>query len=95
MNINYIFSFVLLTSSSILISIGYYAWKRDKRYVSLSLIPVIIYSLGYAFEILCTNIEGVNFWIKVEYIGIPFLGVAWIWVMFNFNGYKDYLKRRH
>ena len=67
LNVNNYFSLVLLMSASVLIYIGYFSWKRNLRYVSMTLIPLSIYALGYAFEILCTSIEWVKFWIKVEY----------------------------
>lgn len=93
MNVNYIFSFVLLISLSVLVSIAYYSWKRDKLYVSLSLVPVIFYSFGYAFEILCIRIETVEFWIKIEYIGIPFLAVSFLMSILTFTGYKEYINK--
>lgn len=49
---------------------------------------------GYAVEILCTNIESVKVWIKVEYIGIPFLSLFWLIMVINFTGYRKYLKRK-
>lgn len=76
-----------------LIYIGYFSWKRDKKYVSISLIPVSIYSFGYAAELLCTSIEWVKFWINVEYIGIAFLPVAWLAFALTFNGHKVKIKR--
>ena len=94
LNINYFFSFVLLLSALVLICIGYFSWKRDKLYVSISLIPVSIYAFGYAFEILCTSIEWVKFWIKVEYFGAAFLGVLWLMFALNFTGYKEKIKKR-
>lgn len=93
MNINYLFSLILLISSSVLVGIAYYSWKKDKSYVSLSLTPVIFYSFGYAFEILCIRIETVKFWIKIEYIGIPFLTVSLLMGALIFTGYKEYIKK--
>lgn len=84
---------MLLISAFVLIYIGYFSWKRDKGYISLSLIPVSIYSFGYAFEILCTSIEWVKFWIKLEYLGIAFLPVAWLMFALNFIGQREKLKK--
>lgn len=94
MNINTVLSLVLLVSTMILFYIGHFAWKRDKLYVSLSLFPVTIYSSGYAFEILCTNIEWVKFWVKVEYLGGAFLGALWLMFALNFTGYIEKFKKR-
>ena len=95
LNINYIFSFVLLLSTVVLICIGYFASKRDKLYVSISLYPVSIYAFGYAFEILSTNIESVKFWVKVEYFGAAFVGALWLMFALNFTGYKEKFKKRN
>lgn len=94
MNANYFFSLLLLMSSLALICIGYFAWKKDKLYVSLCLISVSIYAFGYAFEILCTNIELVKLWVKVEYLGCSFLGVLWLMFALNFTGYKEKIRKK-
>ena len=93
MNANNLFSLILLASTLVLLCIAYFSWKRNKLYVSISLIPVSIYAFGYAFEILCTSIEWVKFWIKVEYLGVPFLGVLWLIVVLNFTGHKESIKK--
>lgn len=92
LNVNNYFSLILLVSAFVLIYIAYYCWKKDKIYISISLLPVAIYEFGYAFEILYTNIEWVKFWIKVEYLGIAFLPVAWLMFALNFTGYKEKIK---
>ena len=93
MNINNFFSFALLVSALVLLYIGYFSWKRDKVYVSISLLPVSIYAFGYAFEILGTSIEWVKFWIKVEYLGVAFLPVAWLVFAIIFTGHKERIKK--
>ncbi|AGY77778.1 sensor histidine kinase [Clostridium autoethanogenum] len=72
--------------------IGRLSWKRDKPYVAVSLLPASIYAFGYAFEILCTNIEWIKFWVKVEYLGGAFLGVLWLMFALNFTGYIEKIK---
>jgi len=93
LKVNNFFSLVLLVSTLVLICIGYFSWKRNKVYVSISLIPVSIYAFGYAFEILGTSIEWAKFWIKVEYLGVSFLPVAWLIFALNFTGHKDNIKK--
>ena len=93
MNVNNYFSLVLLISALVLLYLGYFSWKRDKSYVMMALIPVSIYAFGYAFEILCTSIEWVKFWIKVEYLGVSFLSVVWLMFALNFTGYKEKFKK--
>lgn len=94
MNVNSYFSLLLFISAFSLIYMGYFSWKRDKRYVSIALIPVSVYSFGYAVELLCKSIEWVKFWIKVEYIGIVFLPVAWLMFAVTFNENKVKIKKR-
>ena len=77
----------------VLVGIAYYSWKKDKSYVAFSLTPVIFYSFGYAFEILCTRIETVKFWIKIEYIGIPFLSVSILMAIIIFTGYTEIINK--
>jgi len=93
LSVNIFLSLLLLVSALVLVYIGYFSWKKDKLYVSISLIPVSIYAFGYAFEILCTSIEWVKFWIKVEYMGISFLPVVWLMFILNFTGYKEKIKK--
>ncbi len=95
LKINNLFSLILLVSALVLLCIGHYSWKRNKLYVSISLLPVSIYACGYAFEILCTSIEWVKFWVKVEYLGASFLGVLWLMLALNFTGYKDKIKKEN
>lgn len=94
LKINYIFSCILLVGCLSMIYIGYYSLKKNKAYALLALVPVVIYSFGYSFEILSSTIEKVKFWIKIEYLGIPFLGMFWLIVAINFSGYGKYLKKR-
>ncbi|NMM64902.1 diguanylate cyclase [Clostridium sp. P21] len=85
---------MLLLSALVLFFIGCFSWKRGKKYVSISLIPVSIYACGYAFEILSTSIEWVKFWVKVEYLGGAFLGALWLMFAINFTGSMDKIKRK-
>lgn len=93
LNLNFFLCLLLLISACVLIYIGNYAWKRDKRYVTLSLVPIIIYSFGYGVEILCTSLEWVMFFVKIEYLGIAFLPAVWLLFVLQFLGYKDRINK--
>lgn len=93
MDIKNYLSLVLIISAAILVYIGHYSWKRNKKYVSITLLPAAIYAFGYAFEILCTNIEAAKFWIKVEYLGISFINIVWLLFALNFTGYIDRINK--
>lgn len=93
MSVNYYFSFVLFISTIVLSIIGFFSWKREKSYISFCLLTVAIYQFGYAFELLQATIEWIKFWIKVEYLGIVFLPLAWLIFALNFTGYRDKIKK--
>ncbi|MHC1722947.1 MAG: histidine kinase N-terminal 7TM domain-containing protein [Aminipila sp.] len=95
MNINYYFSLVLFISTFVLGFIGYFSWKREKSYISLCLMTVAIYQFGYAFELLYANIQWIKFWIKIEYLGIVFLPIAWLIFALNFTGYRDKINKNN
>lgn len=94
MNVNYVLSMVLLISALVLTYIGYFSWSKEKSYISLCLLTVSIYEFGYAFEILHDNLEWVKFWIKIEYLGIVFLPLGWLFFALNFTGYKEKINKR-
>jgi len=94
LSINYICSFVLLISILILTWLAYYAWKSGKVNISLSLIAVLIYDFGYGTEILCTSLDWIIFWVRVEYLGGSFLGVLWLIFALDFTGYKEKIRKK-
>ena len=44
------------------------------------------YTFGYAFEITSTTLEQIQFWLRVEYIGIPFGAALWIIMVLQYTG---------
>jgi signal transduction histidine kinase len=42
------------------------------------MISIAFYSFGYAFEISSTNLADILFWLKIEYIGIPFFSLFFL-----------------
>jgi len=94
LSINYICSFVLLISILILTWLACYAWKSGKVNISLSLIAVLIYDFGYGTEILCTSLDWIIFWVRVEYLGGSFLGVLWLIFALDFTGYKEKIRKK-
>lgn len=93
LGVNYFLSMILIISAVVLTYIGYYSWNKEKSYIFLCLLTVSVYEFGYAFEILYDNLEWVKFWIKIEYLGIVFLPLAWLVFALNFTGYKEKIKK--
>lgn len=76
-------------------SIGVYAYlhrqTRSILAVSLFLVAASFHSFGYAFEIIAQDIEQAMFWLKVEYIGMAFMPVLFLWISFTyFNESRTY-----
>ncbi len=44
---------------------------------------VAVWSLGYAFEISSRSLEWALIWLRVEYLGIPFVGVCWMLMIYE------------
>jgi signal transduction histidine kinase len=56
------------------------------------LMAVFIYSIGYAFEIESTTIEGIYGWLRFEYIGIAWLPTIFLILAFQYTGQQNLLK---
>lgn len=53
----------------------------------------IFYVLGYAFEIISTNIEQIKFWLRFEYIGISFGTLIWFYTIVLFTQSKVFKRK--
>ncbi len=51
-----------------------------------------IYALGYAFELSSSTLEHMMFYNHIQYIAIPFLTPAWLYIALKFNNPKRQLK---
>ncbi len=75
--INYLVSVLLIFSAIILANLSIYSLKRREVAGSLAfsllMMGFCIYSVGYAFEIISTDLETMKFWVSFEYIGISYI----------------------
>jgi diguanylate cyclase (GGDEF)-like protein/PAS domain S-box-containing protein len=53
-----------------------------------------IYTFGFAFELSGTTLQEMSFWIKVEYLGMPFIAPSSLIMVLHFVGLERLLKRR-
>lgn len=51
------------------------------------------YSFGYAFEISSSDLESIQFWLKVEYIGISFGPFIWFAMVLYYTNHKRFLRK--
>lgn len=88
---------ILVVATCIMLFISYYCFRKRQlsvaKYCALVMLSSSFYSLGYAFEIISTDLESVKFWLKVEYIGIPFISTLWLILVIHFIGYQSILKK--
>jgi diguanylate cyclase (GGDEF)-like protein len=66
-----------------LILISFSVWKKSRNMPAAPAmgwltLAASIYSIGYAGEIGQENLEGALFWLRVEYLGIPWIPSLWI-----------------
>jgi signal transduction histidine kinase len=51
------------------------------------------YTFGYALEITSSNLEHIRFWLRIEYIGIPFGAVLWIIMVLQYTGRQALVRK--
>ncbi|MFH1617651.1 MAG: histidine kinase N-terminal 7TM domain-containing protein [Candidatus Margulisiibacteriota bacterium] len=85
-----IFSLCLILSAMITLALSVYAIRRKgtpgASVFSLMMLAVTVYSFGYALELASTTYEGMSFWVKIEYLGIPFLTVSLFLFLLSYGG---------
>lgn len=76
---------ILLVISLLNTLLAVYSIKYRKSPVAIFslgfLISTVIHSFGYAFELSATNDADVLFWVRIEYIGISFLVIFWVFLV--------------
>lgn len=88
---------LLLTATGLMLFIAFLSFKSKHlitaRYSGLVMIAASLYSFGYAFEFVSVDIESIKFWLKVEYVGIPFISTLWLLLVLHFTGYYPYVQK--
>jgi PAS domain S-box-containing protein len=88
---------VLLVATCLMLFIAYLSFRKRQlsiaKYSALVMLCASFYSLGYAFEIISSDLESVKFWLKVEYVGIPFISTLWLILVIHFTAYQAFLKK--
>jgi signal transduction histidine kinase len=88
---------ILLAATFLMLFISYLSfrkWKLDvAKYCALVMLAASIYSFGNAFEVVSTSLEQAKLWIKVQYIGIPFITTLWLILVIIYTGHQALLKK--
>ncbi|WP_373495581.1 histidine kinase N-terminal 7TM domain-containing protein [Aquiflexum sp.] len=92
-----IFSIILLVSGMLVAGISaviIYRMKDAVRWFAFTMLLVSIWALGYGLELLSETLEGMMFWVKVEYIGIAIAPGTWIWFCLKYAGLDKWINYR-
>lgn len=80
--INNFLSGFLYIETFIILIIAFYSWKRRKVSGALPLLFLClgsaIYAFGYGMEITSVSLKEVDFWGKIEYLGLSFIPSLWV-----------------
>lgn len=64
---------------------------RGARYMALTALATIFYTLGYAFEVGSPTLSDIRFWLKVEYIGVTLTPVLILLVIMIYTGKQRFV----
>lgn len=98
-NYNQFYVFIVVLSGLLTFILGFFTVKKTskgpggKAYFFMTLCSSI-YALAYAFVLSSHEIEKITFWIKIEYIGLPFIPVFCLIMCLEYSGYKKYLENK-
>ncbi len=81
---------LLAVSAVVAIALAFWAVSRTRfpgsqPFVGLTL-AAGIWSLGYGAELSSATLEAMEFWLGIEYLGIPFLGICWFFLVRELTG---------
>ena len=98
MTYNLYLSALLIAATCCSLVLCYLSWKRRELPISISyglgMLAGAFYTFGYAFEITSTTLEHIRFWLRIEYIGIPFGATIWIIMVFQYTGREALVRKR-
>lgn len=90
MSYNAYLSVLLIAATCCSLVIAYLCWKRRELPIAISyglgVLAGAFYTFGYAFEVVSTSIEQIQFWLRIEYIGIPFGTILWFVLVLQYTG---------
>lgn len=97
MSYNLYLSVLLMAATCCSLVITYLSWKRRELPIAISyglgLLTGAFYTFGYAFEIVSTTLEQIRFWLRIEYIGIPFGTILWFVLVLQYTGRQRYINK--
>ncbi|WP_075618822.1 histidine kinase N-terminal 7TM domain-containing protein [Paenisporosarcina indica] len=96
MTYNFYISALLMATTLCSLFIAYLAWKRREipivRSLFFGMLAGAFYSFGYAFEIVSVNLEQIQFWLRIEYIGISFGPLIWFTMVLQYTNRQSFFR---
>jgi signal transduction histidine kinase len=97
MNYNQYLSALLIVATCFTLFMAFLSWKRRELPIAISyglgMLAGAFYTFGYAFEIISTTLDQIRFWLRVEYIGIPFGSMLWIIMVLQYTGRQAFVRK--
>lgn len=97
MSYNAYLSVLLMAATCCSLVITYLCWKRRELPIAISyglgVLTGAFYSFGYAFEVVSTSLEQIRFWLRIEYIGIPFGTILWFVLVLQYTGRQRFISK--
>jgi PAS domain S-box-containing protein len=97
MNYNQFLSALLIVATCFTLYMAFLSWKRRELPISISyglgMLAGAFYTFGYAFEILSPTLDQIRFWLRIEYIGIPFGSMLWIIMVLQYTGRQAFVRK--
>jgi PAS domain S-box-containing protein len=60
-------------------------------YYSAMMFTIFLYAFGYAFELSSTSLENILFWLKIQYLGIPYFPTLFLLLALSFSGNEKWI----
>ncbi|TWT27110.1 histidine kinase N-terminal 7TM domain-containing protein [Planomicrobium sp. CPCC 101110] len=84
---------VVALGGGISLSLAIYAFLKlsnapGGKYFVLATASSAVFTLAYAFELASTTLEEIKFWLKIEYIALPFLPLFILLMCFDYVGQR-------
>ncbi len=97
MNFNLYLSALLMAATTCSAVVVFLCWKRRELPIAVSyglcILTTAFYTFGYASELVSSSLEAVRFWLRFEYIGIPFGTVFWMIMVLHYTGREAYIRK--
>lgn len=97
MNYNQFLSALLIVATCFTLYMAVLSWKRRELPIAISyglgMLAGAFYTFGYAFEILSTTLDQIRFWLRIEYMGIPFGSMLWMIMVLQYTGRQAFVRK--